>query len=263
MSLANTSKNNQLNLPQIANPKHLVELSKNSPVEDVVVKLQTSPSQPAQTPPRTLHAARQEKLVLFQELETACQLLQYQQSLIESLTEQLTHSERFIVQLENELIQAQQRCEQQFQKLEEAETTCQDLRSQLYRQKNQTLQFKAALEKCVEASIASNQSNLDREFYVLVASEPVALQPSPAVSVTKTQPIQPWSEPQPLQPIHAGTIYKQQPTTKVETLATQTVPVKTNSPDADRSQVDHPSGSQIKHPNRLSSQIELPCFLRR
>lgn len=72
--------------------------------------------------------------VLRQELETAHHLLQYQQQLIGSLTEQLTSRETHLVQVESDLEDAKQRCIRQTENISDVEAVCHDLRTQLRRQ---------------------------------------------------------------------------------------------------------------------------------
>ncbi|HEY9845616.1 MAG TPA: hypothetical protein V6D03_05400, partial [Candidatus Caenarcaniphilales bacterium] len=95
-------------------------------------------------------------------LEISHRMLQYQQNLIESLTEQLASSQAHLAQLELQLASVQQRYEEKSQLLQQSEATCQDLRTRLGRQQQQTLQFKTALERCLETTPVPNQSNLDQ-----------------------------------------------------------------------------------------------------
>jgi hypothetical protein len=87
---------------------------------------------------------------LTNQLEFAHQTNQRQQILNEALTGQLETSQERVAQLEREAAFLQQRYNEQTQALIQAETTNQELQSRLYRQQRYTLQFKAALEKCLE-----------------------------------------------------------------------------------------------------------------
>ncbi|MBC6420820.1 MAG: hypothetical protein GDA43_05425 [Hormoscilla sp. SP5CHS1] len=73
-----------------------------------------------------------------------------QQILIETLRGQLETNQQQVAQLERDCALTQQRYEEQTTKLSQAETICRDLRSRLYRQQRYTLQFKNALDKCLE-----------------------------------------------------------------------------------------------------------------
>lgn len=94
---------------------------------------------------------------LAQELELAQQAAQRQQILVETLTNQLHSSQERIAQLERECALTQQRYNEQMQQLLQSENTCRDLRMRLMRQQQHTLQFKAALEKCLDMPAALQQ----------------------------------------------------------------------------------------------------------
>ncbi len=120
---------------------------------------------------------------MFQALESSHQAAQRQQILIETLSEQLQSSQERIAQLERECALTQQRYNEQSHQLLQAANTCQELRTRLHRQQQQTMQFKVALEKSLEmpTSSAMPQQSPHRS-------------PHPTSSVfPKTQPIQPWS----------------------------------------------------------------------
>jgi len=91
------------------------------------------------------HAAR-----LMAELESANETAQRQQALVESLAHQLETAQNRINQFEAAQAQVQSGEELQAQRVAALEATCAELRSRLQRQQRYTLQFKAALEKCLE-----------------------------------------------------------------------------------------------------------------
>lgn len=134
---------------------------------------------------------------LCQELETSRQAVQQQQNCVDTLTAQLNaltaqleSSQERVAQLERECALTQQRHDEQVQLLVQAESTCRDLRSRLHRQQRQTLQYKAALEQCLEMPLAAEWVNN------LVASAETASQPlnEPMTQRLpgKAQPVQPW-----------------------------------------------------------------------
>lgn len=84
--------------------------------------------------------------VLRQELETAHELLQYQQRLIDSLTEQLVGYETHQAQLEQDLEIAERGSQREAEKLKEFQSICQDLRSQLRRQQARICEYKTVLK---------------------------------------------------------------------------------------------------------------------
>lgn len=112
---------------------------------------------------------------LFNALESSHQASVRQQILIETLSEQLQSGQERIAQLERECSYTQQRYNEQSHQLLQAANTCRDLRSRLQRQQQQTLQFKAALEKSLEMPKTTDAQPPQRGF------------------VPKAQPIQAWS----------------------------------------------------------------------
>lgn len=131
---------------------------------------------------------------LIRELECSHQVSQRQQILIETVTGQLENSQERCAQLERECALTQQRHNEQAQLLQQTETTCRDLRSRLYRQQRYTLQFKAALEKCLEMPAPQYTSSPD-PTYLSVATQfqPFSGMAVPQVFLPKVQSIQPWS----------------------------------------------------------------------
>ncbi|KAM3095212.1 hypothetical protein ACKFKG_14155 [Phormidesmis sp. 146-35] len=123
---------------------------------------------------------------LFHELEQSHQTAQKQQILIETLTGQLESSQEQVAQLERECALTQQRYDDQIQTVRQAENSCRDLRSRLHRQQRYTLQFKAALEKCLEVPAPQFQAEVS-EMIGEKSDAPIQL------FAPKAQPVQPWS----------------------------------------------------------------------
>lgn len=113
---------------------------------------------------------------------------QRQQILVETLTAQLSSSQERIAQLERDCALTQQRHNEQVQQVLQAENTCRDLRLRLHRQQQQTLQFKAALEKCLEMPTANGYPVIAEMALVDEAATPEALS-----SLPKNPPVKPWS----------------------------------------------------------------------
>jgi hypothetical protein len=93
---------------------------------------------------------------LFAKLEQANQVIQQQAVVTENLTERLEKSQSRLAHIERECALTQERYNEQLHQIVQSENTCRELRSRLHRQQRQTLQFKAALEKCLERT--SHQS---------------------------------------------------------------------------------------------------------
>lgn len=122
---------------------------------------------------------------LLQELEASHQAAQRQQILVETLSTQLETSQERIAQLERECALIQERYNEQVHLVMHTEDTCRDLRSRLHRQQRYTLQYKAALEKCLDVPSPSYepQSSPKRQHASWGTANPIP----------KTQPVQPWS----------------------------------------------------------------------
>lgn len=120
---------------------------------------------------------------LFQTLESSHQSAQRQQILIETLSEQLQSSQERVAQLERECSLTQQRYNDQSHQLLQEANNCRELKTRLQRQQQQTLQFKIALEKCLEMPANS-------------PTEPQQIHDKGDIytgCVLKNKPIKPWS----------------------------------------------------------------------
>jgi hypothetical protein len=99
---------------------------------------------------------------LFKELESSHQVNQRQQILIETLSNQAENAQERLAQIERDCALTQQRYQEQSLQLQQTEISCEELQVRLERQQQQTIQFKAALEKSLEVSTSSYlQSNLE------------------------------------------------------------------------------------------------------
>jgi len=107
-----------------------------------------------------LGAAREQIKSLHQQLETALQNVQHQEISHESYKAKFQISQQRIAQLERECSLLHTNYSEQSQQLLESENTGRELRTRLLRQQRQTLQFKAALEKCLDTNVP-NDNNLD------------------------------------------------------------------------------------------------------
>lgn len=132
---------------------------------------------------------------LFVELENSHRMAQRQQILVETLTEQLQSSHEQIAQLERECAAVQQRSNDNLQQFTQSEQTARDLRSRLHRQQRYTLQFKAALEKCLDVPPATAQGFV--ADFLDETLDPVVISPL-KVKIPRSQPVQPWSNANPI-----------------------------------------------------------------
>lgn len=152
-----------------------------------VQKKQASPPEPQIN--AEINAAREQISNLFKELEASQQASQRQQILVDTLSEQLEASQEQIAQLERESAYIKQQHNEKSRLLMQTSHSCQELRARLHRQQRHTLQFKAALEKCLDVKETS--------LHVVGVGEeqhaaPVPIMP-PTNFMPKVQSIQPWS----------------------------------------------------------------------
>jgi len=141
-----------------------------------------------------LAAAGEQIKSLFQQLETAIQTVQRQESLIENYNSQLEISQQRLAQLERECAKLQTSYNEQSYQILQSETTCRELRSRLMRQQRQTLQFKAALEKCLESPVPSYDSlddSVNKSDDINICQPRNSKQASSSFS--NAEPIKPWS----------------------------------------------------------------------
>ena len=140
-------------------------------------------------------AAQQRSMAqLLSELEAANDGLKRQRILSETLQAQLDTSQERVTQLDRECTVLRQRHSEQGQALETSEVLCRDLRSRLQRQQRYTLQFKAALEKCLDMNAKAGSSAIPHQNVVMEAPyssfEDTGSNP---LSMPRAERIQPWS----------------------------------------------------------------------
>ncbi|MEW5856664.1 MAG: hypothetical protein AB1861_04710 [Cyanobacteriota bacterium] len=139
-----------------------------------------------------LNGTQEQVTRMFRELESSHQAAQRQQILIETVTEQLENSQERIAQLERECAFTQQRYNEQSHALLQSENTIRELRTRLQRQQRQTLQFKSALEKCLEMP-PPTQINPDTRPSPTWAHRHLKNAHDSQSLLPKAPPIQPWS----------------------------------------------------------------------
>jgi len=155
-----------------------------------------------------LAVAQDQVTRLFGKLELSNQVIRRQQVLVETLTQQWETSQTRMAQMERECALAQQRYNEQFHELVEAQNACRELRSRLHRQQRHTLQFKAALERCLEMQPRQQSHDQQSQPHKTYLDLPKIEQTSPGedpreslvldldsppMGVSRSQPVQPWS----------------------------------------------------------------------
>ncbi|MEM7794394.1 MAG: hypothetical protein AAF579_08065 [Cyanobacteria bacterium P01_C01_bin.118] len=163
-----------LNLVRDLNDCNDVLLAKVSQLEESLERSQVALQSEID---RSSPASDREIVQLVTELEQSTQALQQQQRQNETMQTELTTLRERAAQLETDHAVLLQQHTTQSQELLQANTNCRDLRARLQRQQRYTLQFKAALEKCLSMSTeASNSSGLD----------------TPGISMPTVEQIRPW-----------------------------------------------------------------------
>lgn len=138
-------------------------------------------------------AAQERIQSLSQQLETALQNMESQEMFIETHKAESQLNQQRIAQLERECTLLQTKCSEQSQQLLQSENTCRELGMRLLRQQRQTLQFKAALEKCLDNPASSDQEIDDNACYLDVNTEDSRFYKKVQSLLSHREPIRPWS----------------------------------------------------------------------
>ncbi|MFQ4139559.1 hypothetical protein PGN35_024920 [Nodosilinea sp. PGN35] len=112
----------------------------------------------------------------------------------ETLQAELEVNQQRVAQLERECTLLQQRFGEKNTALHQAEETCRDLKARLHRQQRYTLQFKAALEKCLNMTPAAASAPAPGPTAIQgQLLSPVLEEAGQPVAMPRSQQIQPWS----------------------------------------------------------------------
>jgi|GEM_PF-2981311 len=132
---------------------------------------------------------------LLSELDEANAALKRQTVLAETLTAQLKSAEERAERLEKECAILRKRKSERAKQLQAAEETCADLRSRLQRQQQYTLQFKTALEKCLDTSAFQHTSHTIEQDLGAgpEAVNGAAIAPASPIGMPRSESIRPWS----------------------------------------------------------------------
>lgn len=138
-----------------------------------------------------LKTAQKQVTRLFSKLELAHQILQQQEVMAESLKSQWHQSQLRLAEMERECALTQQRYNDSCHQLMLSENMCRELRSRLHRQQRHTLQFKTALERCLEMTVGKDMRDNQNHF-----TNPLPTLNSDLLnSSLHTSPVRPWSAP--------------------------------------------------------------------
>ncbi|MDY6806284.1 MAG: hypothetical protein SXA11_21105 [Cyanobacteriota bacterium] len=147
-----------------------------------------------------LTATQKQVSRLFYKLEVCQEVIQRQEVLAETLKENWEKSQIRQGELERECALTQQRYNDVCYRAMELENSCRELRSRLYRQQRQTLQFKAALERTLEMPKAWGRGDVLEETTTAIVdsqSQPGTAEGSRGSIVlhptAPAEPVKPWS----------------------------------------------------------------------
>ncbi len=134
---------------------------------------------------RDINNASEQVAQAKRDLKDAKRQVHRQEVLVETFKSQLEGSQERVAQMERECSLAQTRFADQAQQLLQAEALCRDLKSRLHRQQRYTLQFKSALERCLDVNVSSQSFDLPD-----LPVEPVE---SLDDYFPRSRPVKPWS----------------------------------------------------------------------
>jgi len=143
---------------------------------------------------KELTAAQEQIQYLSNQLEAALQTIEQQEIFVETYKSQLQISQQRIAQLERECSSLQTNYSEQSQQMVQSENTCRELRSRLMRQQRQTLQFKVALEKCLDTPVPHYDTLEDTNHATNdIGSGQTRFSRKARSLFPNAQPIKPWS----------------------------------------------------------------------
>jgi myosin heavy subunit len=141
-----------------------------------------------------LSAGQEQIHSLYQQLEIAVQTVQQQEICIENYKANLQISQQRLAHLERECSLLQTNYSQESQQLLHSENTCRELRARLMRQQRQTMQFKSALEKCLDTPIPSHENLEDHIHHPHdVIHKQTRFSRKARSLFPNAQPIRPWT----------------------------------------------------------------------
>lgn len=142
-----------------------------------------------------LSAAGEQIQSLYQQLEIYVQTVQRHELCIENYKSLMEISQQRLARLERECSLLQSNYGEQSQQLLQSENTCRELRARLMRQQRQTLQFKSALEKCLDTPIPGDGIYVENDGHhpYNVIHKQTRFSRKARSLFPNAQPIQPWS----------------------------------------------------------------------
>jgi exonuclease VII large subunit len=170
--------------------------------------------------------------VLRSELETAHQLLQYQQTAIDTLSEQLTNRDLALKHKQDELSKAQQIAHQQSAQISELGAICRDLKMQLRRQQQRVLQYRDLLKTEPTMATVPTPSVSARfsESVVSFGYDSISIEACSRASATKPVPVSAWSAPESIDLTGPLACYRELATIRMTTARIRLESVRSSQP---------------------------------
>lgn len=170
--------------------------------------------------------------VLRLELETAHQLLQYQQTAIDALSEQLTNRDLALQRQQAELSKTQEISHQQASQVSELGAICRDLKMQLRRQQQRVLQYRDLLktEPTIETAPAPSASPRFSESVVSFGYDSISIEACSHATVPKPVPVSAWSAPESIDLTGPLACYRELATIRMTTARIRIESVRSSQP---------------------------------
>jgi hypothetical protein len=211
--------------------------------------------------------------VLRIELETAHQLLQHQQSLIDSLAENQTNQDLQLKHTQVELAATRETCDRQSERLVEVESICRDLKTQLRRQQQRVLQYRNSLNERTANPISFQPTAQSfTETMVSVGYKAIAVESHSVVAqhqpqkASKPPAVAAWSAPESIDLTGPLACYRKLATIRMTTSMIRMESFSRGSMKAAiHANIDPANANQtevMSPKTQSSSQIELPSFTR-
>jgi hypothetical protein len=204
--------------------------------------------------------------VLRLELETAHQLLQYQQTAIDTLSEQLTNRDLAFQHSQEELSTVQQTTHHQASQITEMGAICRDLKMQLRRQQQRVLQYRDLFKtaQVVNEPTPAISPNLS-ESVVSFGYDSISTEAHSRKSVSKSPPVSAWSAPESIDLTGPLACYRELATIRMMTtrIRFETKPSRPTQQSLPAPSPALPRQAEAKDPATASAiKVELPSFTK-
>lgn len=205
--------------------------------------------------------------VLRLELETAHQLLQHQQAVINTLSEQLTNRDLTLQHTQDEQTTLQQTCHQQTSQLTEMSAICRDLKMQLRRQQQRVLQYRDLLKTAQSAHSAPISASLS-DAVMSFGYDAIAVETPSRAAAPKSPPVSAWSAPESIDLTGPLACYRELATIRMTTarIRLEAKPLQTTPPKSTPILPSAPIISRKAETQNLAIasaiKVELPSFTK-